>query len=363
MAAHKDGAVQGNGLRARFSFFVDPHDPLVEFATPTTDLACQAIRRRLSTTAPRPPIWCFRTRHNTWGPASSPRCSPQHRQPRRLADVLHHSSRRLATDPGPQPGRRRKRHLAALSESGSRSGDRGLRRRPQPRTRARIGLRYPSPDDPLCPADWGRPDRPGGVRRTRRVVHSQAPSRSVHTLFGFSEPPPAGRADTRAGALRAAWLLHLAATRHRSVAAGRGRFGHPAVVAAADLARRARLDQRAFAERVGLSKSAFGRLERGDTSSLTIETLVDLIEAGGCTLRVLDADDRPLRHTLDDHAWIDRAGRRTPAHLDVYSTYFMGSWWATSRWTGPGGSGVPGGRSNGGDRPLGRRPSPRTLTE
>ena len=47
MAAHKDGAVQGNGLRARFSFFVDPHDPLVEFATPTTDLACQAVREKV----------------------------------------------------------------------------------------------------------------------------------------------------------------------------------------------------------------------------------------------------------------------------------------------------------------------------
>ena len=99
------------------------------------------------------------------------------------------------------------------------------------------------------------------------------------------------------------------------------------MVTRANVSRRARLDQRAFAERVGLSKSALARIERGHTTTLPVGKLLDLVEAGGCSVVVLDPDGRPLRHTREDNAWIDRAGRRTPVHLDVYSTFWMGTWW------------------------------------
>ena len=79
------------------------------------------------------------------------------------------------------------------------------------------------------------------------------------------------------------------------------------------LRRRARLDQRAFAERVGLSKSALARIERGHTTMLPVAKLLEIVDAGGCSVVVLDSDGRPLRHTREDNAWIDRAGRRTPA--------------------------------------------------
>jgi hypothetical protein len=73
MAEHRDGGVQANGLRARFTFYVDPHDPLVEFPTPTTDLACQAIREKVvysgASSADR--VRQDPAQHN-WGPALRP---------------------------------------------------------------------------------------------------------------------------------------------------------------------------------------------------------------------------------------------------------------------------------------------------
>jgi deoxyribose-phosphate aldolase len=93
------------------------------------------------------------------------------------------------------------------------------------------------------------------------------------------------------------------------------------------LRRLTRLDQRAFAAQVGLSKSALARLERGHTTSLPVATLVSLVEAAGCTIEVLEADRQPLRHSWADVGWIDRSRRRAPAHVDVRSTRLLGSWW------------------------------------
>ena len=91
MAEHRDGGVQANGLRARFTFYVDPHDPLVEFAD-AHDRPCLPghpgkgrLQRRIQCRpGPAGPGTA------QLGPGAASRPLPQHRQPRRLADLLHH---------------------------------------------------------------------------------------------------------------------------------------------------------------------------------------------------------------------------------------------------------------------------------
>lgn len=85
--------------------------------------------------------------------------------------------------------------------------------------------------------------------------------------------------------------------------------------------RAAELSQRDLADRIGVSRSAVGRWETGETSP-TIAVLEQMAALAGLRVVLLDGDDHPVPPMREDRV-LDRAGRRPPAHADVIE----GEWW------------------------------------
>ncbi|OYO19664.1 hypothetical protein BI335_03885 [Enemella evansiae] len=85
------------------------------------------------------------------------------------------------------------------------------------------------------------------------------------------------------------------------------------------------LNQREFAERLGVSASHLARWETGQRSPRVPE-LVAALELAGFTLHVLDADGNAVRPMGEADTVRDRQGRFLPAHLDVelIDPYFSG---------------------------------------
>ena len=98
--------------------------------------------------------------------------------------------------------------------------------------------------------------------------------------------------------------------------------------------RSADLSQRQLAERAGVSRTVVERIESGETDSPRLGTVLRLLSAAGCPLRLqpVDGAERPTggpSHTpeREDLHLRDRAGRHYPAHLDVRPVAAFGSWW------------------------------------
>jgi glycine hydroxymethyltransferase len=95
-----------------------------------------------------------------------------------------------------------------------------------------------------------------------------------------------------------------------------------------DLVRQARrsadLSQRELARRASVPQSTIGRIESGEATCARWATVVGLLRAAGCCLR-LDAGRDVVGNDRDGER--DRAGRRYPAHLDVRPVTRFGTWW------------------------------------
>ncbi|QLQ38997.2 helix-turn-helix domain-containing protein [Micromonospora robiginosa] len=119
------------------------------------------------------------------------------------------------------------------------------------------------------------------------------------------------------------------------------------------LRRRADLSQRELAERAGLAQSAVARIESGRATDPRYRTVERLVRAAGAGIRVkvepvpdtrATAPTEPMPESMprpmprpepgavphDDMR--DQAGRRYPAHLDVWEVReprdWPGAWWA-----------------------------------
>ncbi|WP_262283246.1 GNAT family N-acetyltransferase [Micromonospora sp. MA102] len=100
------------------------------------------------------------------------------------------------------------------------------------------------------------------------------------------------------------------------------------------LRRRADLSQRELADRAGVPQAAVARIESGRVADPRYRTVERLIRAAGGRVR-LDAgaaaeDDCPP--PVPHRELRDQAGRRYPAHLDVWEVHeprdWPGAWWA-----------------------------------
>ena len=74
------------------------------------------------------------------------------------------------------------------------------------------------------------------------------------------------------------------------------------------------LSQRELSARTGVVQSRVSRIESGD--DLTVQTFVDVLAVAGMRLAVVDAEGRAVE-PMPTAVFVDRAGRRRPAHLDV----------------------------------------------
>ena len=73
-----------------------------------------------------------------------------------------------------------------------------------------------------------------------------------------------------------------------------------------------------------MPQSTIGRIESGEATCARWATVVGLLHAAGCCLR-LDAGRDVVGNDRDGER--DRAGRRYPAHLDVRPVTRFGTWW------------------------------------
>ena len=74
--------------------------------------------------------------------------------------------------------------------------------------------------------------------------------------------------------------------------------------------------QRELAAAVGVDQAMIARVECG--GDMSVESLARVLAASGLRLQVVDAASNPVEPMPRD-VFRDRAGRRRPAHLDVYS--------------------------------------------
>ena len=88
--------------------------------------------------------------------------------------------------------------------------------------------------------------------------------------------------------------------------------------------RSADLSQRELAQRASVPQSTVGRIESGEATCARWATVVGLLHAAGCCLR-LDAGRDVVGSDRDGER--DRARRRYPAHLDVRPVTRFGTWW------------------------------------
>ena len=95
-----------------------------------------------------------------------------------------------------------------------------------------------------------------------------------------------------------------------------------------DLVRQARrsadLFQRELAQRASVPQSTVGRIESGEATCARWATVVGLLHAAGCCLRLDTGRDVV---GIDRDGERDRAKRRYPAHLDVRPVTRFGTWW------------------------------------
>ncbi|MGR6316849.1 GNAT family N-acetyltransferase [Micromonospora soli] len=101
------------------------------------------------------------------------------------------------------------------------------------------------------------------------------------------------------------------------------------------LRRRTDLSQRELAARAGVPQSAVARIESGRSGDPRWRTVERLIRAAGGQVRFeVPAADEPLHlpAPVPHDGLRDRAGRRYPAHLDVWEVHepkdWPGAWWA-----------------------------------
>ncbi|MFE9692540.1 GNAT family N-acetyltransferase [Micromonospora sp. NPDC005806] len=101
------------------------------------------------------------------------------------------------------------------------------------------------------------------------------------------------------------------------------------------LRRRADLNQRELAARAGVPQAAVARIESGRATDPRYRTVERLIRAAGGELRFgAEAADEPghLPAPVPHDGFRDQAGRRYPAHLDVWEVRepkdWPGAWWA-----------------------------------
>ncbi|WP_328822434.1 helix-turn-helix domain-containing protein [Micromonospora rubida] len=102
------------------------------------------------------------------------------------------------------------------------------------------------------------------------------------------------------------------------------------------LRRQADLSQRELSARAGVPKSTIARIESGDAADPRLRTVERLVRAAGGWLLVGRPGDRPPE--VVPVPWVphdgmrDEAGRRYPAHLDVWKVRdpkdWPGAWWA-----------------------------------
>lgn len=97
------------------------------------------------------------------------------------------------------------------------------------------------------------------------------------------------------------------------------------------LRRQADLSQRQLALRAGVPQAAVARIESGRATDPRYRTVERLLRAAGAEMRVdVDPARRPAPVPHDDLR--DQAGRRYPAHLDVWEVHeprdWPGAWWA-----------------------------------
>jgi transcriptional regulator with XRE-family HTH domain len=86
------------------------------------------------------------------------------------------------------------------------------------------------------------------------------------------------------------------------------------------------LSQRELAKRAGVAHSVVGDIESGRVSSPAFAVMVELLEAAGLRLQVLDQLAFPLYARPFDEV-VDKGGRHWPGHLDVVEIRSEDDWW------------------------------------
>jgi transcriptional regulator with XRE-family HTH domain len=90
------------------------------------------------------------------------------------------------------------------------------------------------------------------------------------------------------------------------------------------------LSQRELAQAAGMPQSTVARIE-AERMTPRVDCLDRLLRATGCQLAVVDGDGWPLAPMGEDR-YLDQAGRRFPAHLDLRKGG-NGIWWGRrDRW-------------------------------
>ncbi len=84
--------------------------------------------------------------------------------------------------------------------------------------------------------------------------------------------------------------------------------------------------QRELAERAGVDRSVVARIEAGAVQAPGFLVVVELLNAAGCSLRVLDESGEPLVERPHEDA-LDAGRRHWPAHLSVRQVHDDGDWW------------------------------------
>jgi transcriptional regulator with XRE-family HTH domain len=92
-----------------------------------------------------------------------------------------------------------------------------------------------------------------------------------------------------------------------------------------------RLSQRELAAKAGVSASTVARAEQG-TKPPSWAVMARLVQAAGCSLRLVDPDGRPIEPWKFE-AVRDRGGRHFPAHLEVWEVGRRGDWWGWLRYS------------------------------
>src|SRR4051794_38849512 len=86
------------------------------------------------------------------------------------------------------------------------------------------------------------------------------------------------------------------------------------------------LSQRELAAKAEVDRSVVARIEAGAVRSPGFPLVLRLLNAAGCTFRVLDESGEPLTVRPYEDA-LDAGHRHWPAHLDVRPVRHDGDWW------------------------------------